>query len=167
MVIVYTSNTGFTAQYAQLLSQETGYPLHTLEEAKKSLDKGTEIIYLGWLMAGHITGLDKAVRQFHVKAACGVGLSLPSRNTLDTLAKSNYTPNAPLFYLPGGYAPDQLKGLYRTMLGVVLAGIRGQLAAKQTRTEEDFLQLEIVTRGGNLVDQKYLKPLLKWLSTQP
>lgn len=163
MVIIYTSNTGFTAQYATLLGEKTGCSVYTLAEAKKSLDKGTEAIYLGWLMAGHIQGLDKAVRQFRVKAACGVGLSLPSKGTLDTLAKSNYAPNAPLFYLPGGYNPDKLKGIRRAMLNVVLSGIRQKLAAKPNRTEEDYLQLEIATKGGSLVDEKHLEQLLGWL----
>ncbi len=163
MVIIYTSKTGFTAQYAQLLSQETGLPVYTLQEAKKTLEKGTDAIYLGWLMAGHIQGLDKAVRQFKVKAACGVGLSLPSRGTLETLAKANYAPNAPLFYLPGGYNPDKLKGIHRAMLNMVLAGIRQRLASKPNRTEEDFLQLEIVTKGGNMVEVSHLTSLLQWL----
>ncbi len=163
MVIIYTSNTGFTQQYANLLAEKTGYAVYTLAEAKKTLEKGTEAIYLGWLMAGHIQGLDKAVRRFQIKAACGVGLSLPSRNTLDTLAKSNYAPNAPLFYLPGGYNPDKLKGIRRAMLNIVLSGIRQKLAAKQSRTEEDYLQLEIVTKGGSLVDEKHLDKLVGWL----
>ncbi len=163
MVIIYTSNTGFTQQYATLLGKKTDYPVYTLAEAKKSLPKGTEAIYLGWLMAGHIQGLDKAVRHFSVKAACGVGLSLHSKGTLETLAKSNYAPNAPLFYLPGGYNPDKLKGIRRAMLNLVLAGIRQKLAAKQNRTEEDFKQLEIVTKGGSLVEEKYLEPLMGWL----
>lgn len=166
MVIIYTSNTGFTAQYAKMLSEETEMVLYTLDEAKKKLEKGAQAIYLGWVMAGHITGLDKAVRHFDVKAACGVGLSLPSRSTLETLAKSNYVPNAPLFYLPGGYAPDKLKGIRRVMLNLVLGGIRQKLAAKASRTEEDFVQLEIVTKGGSLVDRKYLDSPMKWLKEQ-
>ena len=33
--IVYTSNTGFTAEYASLLGGETGLPVYALEDAKK------------------------------------------------------------------------------------------------------------------------------------
>ena len=35
--IVYTSNTGYTAEYARMLGEKTGLPVLTLNEAKKSL----------------------------------------------------------------------------------------------------------------------------------
>ncbi len=167
MVIVYTSNTGFTQQYATLLGEATGNAVYSLQEAKKTLPRGTRAIYLGWLMAGHISGLDKANRHLAIHAACGVGLSLPSRQVLDTMAKANGVRNAPLFYLPGGYDPSKLKGIRRTMLNMVLGGIRQKLAAKSSRTEEDYRQLEIITKGGSLVDVAHIQPLLKWLEQNP
>ena len=45
--IVYTSNTGFTAQYASLLGGETGLPVYSLEDASKSLPQSSPIVYLG------------------------------------------------------------------------------------------------------------------------
>lgn len=35
--IVYTSNTGYTAQYARLLGEKTGMPVYSLDEAEKCL----------------------------------------------------------------------------------------------------------------------------------
>ena len=58
-VLVYTSATGFTARYAQLLSRRTGLPCLALERAKE-LPAGTGVVYLGWLCAGGIKGLKKA-----------------------------------------------------------------------------------------------------------
>lgn len=40
--IVYTSNTGFTAQYAGLLGEKLNLPVYSLDTAKKKLD------YLTW-----------------------------------------------------------------------------------------------------------------------
>lgn len=167
MVIIYTSNTGFTAQYAAMLGEETGYPVHTLKEGKKTLTKGTQAIYLGPLMAGHISGLDTANRHFDIRVACGVGLSLPSRQTLDTMARSNAVRNAPLFYLPGGYDPKGVKGIRRSMLNLVLSGIRQRLAAKASRTEDDYRQLTLITQGGSLVAPEHLSSLLSWLEKHP
>ena len=48
--IVYTSNTGSTERYAKLLGHETDLPVCSLDEAKKALKSGTEIIYLGWII---------------------------------------------------------------------------------------------------------------------
>ena len=35
--IVYTSNTGFTKEYARILAEKTTLPLYNLESAQKSL----------------------------------------------------------------------------------------------------------------------------------
>ncbi|MDD6610969.1 MAG: hypothetical protein PUE91_01980 [Clostridiales bacterium] len=45
--IVYTSNTGFTEQYARLLGQKTGLPVYALSEAGKALPPRSSILYLG------------------------------------------------------------------------------------------------------------------------
>ena len=41
--IVYTSNTGHTAEYAKILGEKTGLPVYALSEAAKQLSNGTEI----------------------------------------------------------------------------------------------------------------------------
>ena len=51
--IVYTSNAGSTARYAQLLGQATGLPVFSAQEAHKNLASG-DILYLGWVMAGTV-----------------------------------------------------------------------------------------------------------------
>ena len=61
-VIVYTSNTGHTAAYSKILGAKTGLPVYALNEAAKKLQKGTEIIYLGWLFANNIKGYKKATK---------------------------------------------------------------------------------------------------------
>lgn len=45
--IIYTSNTGSTAEYAQLLGKELNLPVHSLQQAKNKVLSGSEIIYLG------------------------------------------------------------------------------------------------------------------------
>ena len=101
MTIVYTSKTGFTREYAQMLGRAAGLPVCALDEATGKVGPGSDILYLGWLMAGHISGIDHAVKRFHVRAACGVGMTPPGDKVLQDLARSNYVPNAPIFYLQG------------------------------------------------------------------
>ena len=49
IAIVYTSNTGFTAEYASLLGGETGLPVYALEDAKKACPKtAPSSIWAGW-----------------------------------------------------------------------------------------------------------------------
>ena len=64
-VILYTSNTGFTAQYAALLSEQTGLPCFSLKAAGH-IQPGTPILYLGWLMAGNVQGYKEAAKKYTV-----------------------------------------------------------------------------------------------------
>lgn len=52
--IIYTSNTGYTREYAQMLGQKLRLPVYALEEAASRLDSGSCVLYLGWLMAGKV-----------------------------------------------------------------------------------------------------------------
>lgn len=68
--IVYTSNTGYTAEYAKILADKTSLPLYTLKESK-SIEKGTPVIYMGWLMAGSVKDYNKAVKRFDIRMVIG------------------------------------------------------------------------------------------------
>ena len=41
--IIYTSNTGSTAEYAQLLGKELNLPVHSLQQTKNKVPAGSEI----------------------------------------------------------------------------------------------------------------------------
>ena len=68
MVRIYTTNTGSTARYAELLPCATGLPAYSLAEAKSAVSTGAEVIYLGWIMAGSIKGYAAAARRYRVRA---------------------------------------------------------------------------------------------------
>ena len=79
--IVYTSETGATAQYAQLLAGQTGLPVYTLREASSALAAGTEIVYLGWVMASGVKGYADAAKRFGVRMVCAVGMAVTGTQT--------------------------------------------------------------------------------------
>lgn len=72
--IVYTSNSGFTAQYAEMLGAKLSLPVYKLADAPNHIAKGADIIYLGWLMAGVVKGYKKATKLYQIKAVCSVGM---------------------------------------------------------------------------------------------
>ena len=72
--IIYTTNTGSTRHYAKLLGRETGLPVYSSAEAKKTLSAGASVIYLGWIMAGSVKGYAAAARRYRIEAVCGVGM---------------------------------------------------------------------------------------------
>ena len=72
--ILYTTNTGYTEQYARMLSERTGLMCFPLSDASGHVGKGEEIIYLGWIMGGSIKNYKKAAKKYKIKAVIGVGL---------------------------------------------------------------------------------------------
>ena len=76
--IVYTSNTGSAAQYAEMLAKETGLAAYSLDEARGKVPADSEVIYLGWVMAGTVKGYATAAKRYIVRAVCAVGMAQPA-----------------------------------------------------------------------------------------
>lgn len=167
MNVVYQSDTGFTKEYAQMLAKAEKVKCYALDQALAQLDQGAEVFYMGPLMAGHIKGVDRAVKTFSVKGACGVGMSPEGFIPREALAKSNYIPNdAPIFYLQGGWAPKKVGWLKRRMVAMATKSIRESLQAKGDRTPEDERQLDCLLHGGSFVAFEKLAPIREWMGTQ-
>ena len=116
--IVYTSNAGHTKRYAEMLADKTGLPVFELKAAGSKLEKGAQIVYLGWLMGGNVKGFKKAAKSFDVKAVCGVGMSA-SDGQIEYIRKANSFPEAlPVFALRGGLEVGKLSGMYKMMMGL-------------------------------------------------
>lgn len=160
--IVYTSNTGYTRQYALLLGQKTGLPVYSLDEAMQSLAPGNSIIYLGWLMAGKVQGYAKAARRYHVAAVCGVGMGATGSQMQD-LRKANALPaSMPVFTLQGGFDMARLRGVYKLMMTVMVKTAGKSLANKRDRSPEEDAMLELMLHGGSRVSEDHLAALLEW-----
>lgn len=162
MVIVYRSDTGFTREYAEMLAKAEKMKVCPLSEAQGKVGPGETVFFMGPLMAGHISGVDKAVKQFAVKGVCGVGMSPASQQVLDTLAKANYVPNAPIFYLQGGWAPKKVGWLKRRMVGMATKSMREALQNKK-RTPEEDKQLDFLLHGGSFVAFENLDTIRAWI----
>ena len=97
--IIYTSNTGSTAEYAQLLGKELNLPVHSLQKAKNKVPAGSEIIYLGWIMAGGIKGYNEAAKLYKVRAICGIGMGQTGTQLKEVRDKNAIPQRIPLFTL--------------------------------------------------------------------
>ena len=160
--IVYTSNTGFTAQYASLLGGETGLPVYSREDASKSLPQSSPIVYLGWLTAGKVQGYDKAVTKFNLQALCAVGMAKCGSQMEDVRKSNNLPQGLPLFTLQGGFDLKKLRGIYRLMMLVMSKTVAKKLAAKPDRTPDEEDMLDLFQNGGNRVSLENLRPVLAW-----
>ena len=166
MVILYQSNTGFTREYARMLAGAEN--LKCFEQgAGPQPPAGEEVFYMGPLMAGRVTGLDRARKHYTVRGVCGVGMSPPGEQVLSAVARANQIEDLPVFYLQGGWAPEKVSWLRRKMVGMATRSIRKALQEKgNRRTPEEERGLDFLLRGGSYVARENLAPIQRWLSGQ-
>lgn len=167
VAIVYTSNTGYTAQYAALLGGKTGLPVWPLSDAGGKLPQGAPVLYLGWLAAGKVQGYGKAAKQFRIQALCAVGMAASGSQIQDVQKANNIPAGLPVFTLQGGFDLKRLRGMYRLMMLVMSKAVAKKLAAKPDRTAEESDLLDLFQNGGSRVSMANLLPVLRWLEEVP
>lgn len=156
--IVYTSNTGHTAEYAKILGAKTGLPVYALADAAKQLEKGTEIIYLGWLFASRIKGYQKAAKKFSISAVCAVGLC-DTGTLLSEVRKANALPETtPLFTMQGGIDKAKLRGINKFMINMLTKG----LSSQKERSETDERMLYLLTHDASYVSEENTLAFMEW-----
>mgnify|MGYP004691405509 FL=1 len=160
--IIYTTNTGSTRHYARLLGHETGLPVYSLAEAKKALSAGTPVIYLGWIMAGAVKGYASAARRYRVKAVCGVGMGRTGTQEDSVRQKTAVPAGIPVFTLQGNFDVNQLHGVYRPMMEIMVKTAGKALAEKPDRTPEEDDMLDMMLHGGERVKPENLQAVLDW-----
>ncbi len=164
--IVYTSETGHTRQYAELLGEATGLPVYSLKDSA-GLAAGREIIYLGWLMAGKIQGLREARRRFTAPCVCGVGMS-PATEALERKLRldNRVLGTDQLFYLQGGYDPAKLNVPYRTVMKLICAQLRRDLAKRDDLTEGEQATLRMAQGAYSCVCRENIQPVASWYQSR-
>ena len=164
--IIYTTNTGSTEHYAKLLAHETGLPVYSLAEAKKTVFAGVEVIYLGWIMAGSVKGYAAAARRYKVRAVCGIGMGQTGTQTDSVREKTAVPAKIPVFTLQGNFDVKKLHGIYRPMMEIMVKTAGKSLAAKEDRTPEEDDMLDMMRCGGERVKFDNLRAVLDWYSSQ-
>ncbi len=161
MVIVYESKTGFTKRYAEMISTKTGLKIFRVKELSK-VKQSEEIIFLGWMKAGKIQGLDK-LRKYNVKAVCGSGTGRTAEPDTETVIARNKMEGIPFFYLRGGCFPlRELKGLDKIMLSMFVKMLKSR-KDKDVKQEE---AISIIVNGFDGVKEENLLPVLQWLNAR-
>lgn len=152
--IVYTSETGSTKRYAMMLGEELGLEVYNAQEAPYVLSQDTHIIYMGWICASKIKGLNRFINQYDVLMIIGVGMG-PSGSQLDILKKKNKI-NTPLYTLQGNLNRDELHGLNRIMMSIAIKG----LSQKKELNKEDKEMLEVMEHKRDFVQRENLQDII-------
>lgn len=156
--IVYTSNTGYTATYAKILSDVTGLPAYEISDAAKKLPKNTDVIYMGWLMASMIKDYGKASKRYKISAVIGVGLC-ETGCLLEECRKASKIPvQLPFFTVQGGMDHEKLRGIYKFMINMLIK----MMDKKKDKSDDDCRMLDLIKKGGNYVSKDNLGEFLRW-----
>ena len=156
--IVYESNTGFTKQYAEMLSEAVGLPALPMVQAVSKVPRGTEIFFLGWVCGGKITGLPVASKRFIVEGAAAVGIVYPHPDVITELSKVNKL-SCPLFYLQGGVDPKKLGYFKRKILSMIAQNLEHQ----ENKTAAIWDLADTLRIGGSYVSGANLEPVVSWM----
>ena len=164
--IVYTSNTGSTAYYAKLLGNELRIRVYSTKEAKKNLPIGTEIIYLGWIMAGKIQGYRSAVTEYKVCAVCAVGMGQTGTQKKEIREKNWIPEKIPVFTLQGNFDVKKLHGIYKIMMSIMIKTAGKALADKTDKTPEEEDMLDMILHNGERVKAQNLQEVIRWYNNE-
>ena len=164
--IVYTTNTGSTAQYARMLGELVQLPVFSLSDAVRKLENQAEIIYLGWVMASQVKGYAKAAKQFRVRAVGAVGMAATGSSDQTVREKTQVTVGTPVFILQGNFQVKKLHGLYRLMMEIMVKSVGKALGEKENRTAEEDDMLDMMLHGENRVMVQNLSTLEDWAISQ-
>lgn len=157
--IIYTSNTGRTKAYAEMLGKKLDLPVYALQEKKSP---NGSIIYMGWIMAGKVEGYQKAVKRYRVQAVIGVGMGKSGAQD-DEIRRGNHVPyDIPTFTLQGGFDLNALHGIYHFMMSFMARTVGKKLAEKTNRTADEDDMLLMMREGGNRVAEENLAAVLEW-----
>lgn len=162
--IVYCSNAGHTAAYAKLLSEKTGLPSYSLDEAKGNVKTGEKIIFMGWLTGGFVKGYKQAKRRYDTVLTAGVGMTPPSDKERARLANQNKIKFADFRMLLGGYDINLLSGIYKTMMKLMSKAIKASLNKKKDISKDEKFMLDMVENGCYCVSEENLAPIIEAIS---
>ncbi len=160
-LVCYTSQTGFTRQYAQWVAQELGCPC---EEAKRvsqeALGQADRVIYGGWVFGDTIMGLQEIRRRGAGQLVVfAVGASKPEQAVLERVRQRNrLEADVPFFLLEGGLRRERLGAVQRLLLSMVARS----LGKKKDRTPGEAEMARQLTVSFDHADRSQLEPLLRF-----
>ena len=164
--ILFTTNTGSTERYANLLSQATELPAYSLARARREVLPDAEVNYLGWIRAGKVIGYAAAARRYMLRAVCAVGMGQTGAQAESVRNKTRIPADVPLFTLQGGFDVRKLHGFYRLAMEMMVRTAGKGLAQKEDRSPVEDDMLDLMVSGGDRVSMKNLRTVLDWCQNQ-
>ncbi len=171
-VVIYKSKTGHTKQYASMIAEELeckAYPLKQM--GKINLSEYDQIIFGGCVHASMVSGLQVFIKKTAklqnkkiVLFAVG-GNEITEVNTDELLDKNLISKGMvfPFFYMQGGFDPDKLGFVMRSMLNSVANSMKKKQQNDPTSlSEKDLSFLAFFQEKHNDIEKSKLNDLLSF-----
>lgn len=167
-IIIYTSQTGFTKNYAELIGREISCECVDVKKAGKiNLSEYDAVVFGGWFMADTIAKLSWFKKKIPALAAAGkkiivyvTGATPAESPALPLAIRKNFSAEEwsaiKTFYCPGGLNYDKMNWLSRTVMKMLAKA----LCSKKDATEDDRKKAEMISSSYSLFDKKYIDPIL-------
>jgi menaquinone-dependent protoporphyrinogen IX oxidase len=162
-LIIYMSKAGSTREYAEMLSEETGFPIHDLNNDRKPDLKGKDIVVIGsWILAGKMVAHSWITKNWEDLKNKNVILFSTSASEPDFKLKKEFLEKSlpremrkdvNYFPLHGRFEKKNLNALYRGMFSLV---------SKMFKNDELVKDLE---SGVDGVDRKNLDELIQHIGS--
>lgn len=145
-IVIYCSETGFTAKYALWIAEKLECPFITIKEAHVgALQHYETLIFGGWILGGQIQGLDFLKKNFDKFEGQNVAVFCTGsgkKQDLKKLREDNFTPamaNVPLYAYKGGLNYDKMKLMHRGMMKMFAKALKARgLTAEYDRITHNF-----------------------------
>ncbi len=168
IIIIYNSQTGFTRRYARWISEALECECVEISEANKmNFQQYSTIIFGGWACAGGVSKIKwfkNNMKKWNNKklAVYCVGGSPIENPEIEVAMKSWLSEEehrkVKLFYCPGGFNYEKMSGASKVMMKMFI----GALKAKKDKTEEEKIQIEMISKSYDISDKKYIEPIVEW-----
>ncbi|MCF0206448.1 MAG: hypothetical protein HUK15_03370 [Bacteroidales bacterium] len=158
--IVYSSNTGFTKEYAELLSKIIGLPAVSVNDHSTIFSDKESVIFLGWICAGKINGLRLARFCYNPEIIVGVGMTPQSESYAFEIFQQNNI-EAPFFYVQGGLHRERHKGFYKFMFKMLTNPILKKAKKGMSQlSDEDKQKISLIKNGCSFVSEDKLTDIV-------
>ena len=161
IAIVYNSETGYTKKYAEMLSECISLPMFNIEDAKKLLRKGSEIIFMSWVKNGKLQNYNQVSKYFKIKMVAIDGLDNLTDNQKIFFKGQNNIDCNKLYFLKGGIDLGKLSYINRQKLESYTKKLKEKYLKTGNVSTEDYEFVEMCEKGGSYINIKYLKDMVE------
>lgn len=171
-LIIYNSQTGFTARYAKWMAEATDAECMELKKAKKKdlkyFDTYEKIIFGSWVMGGNVNKLDwfeQYLNAWNTKrlAVFAVGASPEDSESVAEFLEKTFGGerwrNVAHFYCQGGLDYDRMPMFCRMLMKMLKKSLDG----KKDKTQQEEEMAKMIGSSYDISDRKYAEPVIAWI----